>query len=273
MKYLIFGRGMIGNKFDSLLNDSHLSPVDITDFEAVKKEIQEYGPEVVINCAGKTGKPNVDWCEDHKLETIHSNVMGPFVLVRACQELSKYLVQVDSGCVYEGDNNGRGFTEEDEPNFTGSFYSKSKIMSQRILREFDNVLILRLRMPVLSEPDNRNYITKILRYPKIINNRNSITILDDFLVAAKCLMENKKTGIYNIVNPGSISPKEILDMYKEIVDPTHEFEVITAEELDTITKARRSNCILNSDKLEKEIKLKPIQERIRDCLIKYKEKL
>jgi len=271
MKYLIFGRGMIGTKLNVFLNDAYLSSVDITDFEAAKKEIQEIGPEVIINCAGKTGKPNVDWCEDHKLETIHSNVMGPFVLVRACQELYKYLVQVDSGCVYEGDNNGKGFSEEDEPNFTGSFYAKSKIMSQKILREFDNILILRLRMPVLSEPDDRNYITKILRYSKIINNRNSITILDDFLLAAKHLMENKKTGIYNIVNPGAISPKEILDMYKEIVDPNHNFEVISSEELDTITKARRSNCILNTDKLEKEIKLPSIQEGVRDCLIKYKE--
>ena len=100
-----------------------------------EKEILDKNPEAIINCAGKTGKPNVDWCEDHKVETLYSNVVGPLVLVKVCQELGKYFVHVGTGCVYEGDNNGKGFTEEDKPNFFGSFYSKSKIWSQEALEE------------------------------------------------------------------------------------------------------------------------------------------
>ena len=262
MKYLIFGKGMIGGKFDSLLEDTHLSGVNICDEEKVKEEIEKVNPDVVINCAGKTGRPNIDWCEDHKIETLNSNVKGLFVLLKSCQELGKYLVQIDSGCVYKGDNEGKGFNEEDEPNYFGSFYTRSKIIGQKLLKEFDNVLVLRIRFPVFSESNERNYLDKILKYNKIIDVKNSITIFDDFLEATKYLMENKKMGFYNVVNPGVISPAEILEVYKEVVDSSHSFEIISLEELYTFTKAERSNCVLNSDKLQKEFPLKDIKERI-----------
>ena len=38
--------------------------------ESVEAEIVAANPDFVINAAGKTGRPNVDWCEDHKQEVI-----------------------------------------------------------------------------------------------------------------------------------------------------------------------------------------------------------
>ena len=32
----------------------------------------------------QTGRPNVDWCEDHKQETIRSNVIGTMNLADCC---------------------------------------------------------------------------------------------------------------------------------------------------------------------------------------------
>ena len=46
---------------------------------------------------------------------------------------------------------------------------------------------------------------------------------------------------------------------------------ITKVEVGTkLTKAERSNCVLNSDKLQREFPLKPIKERIKEILVKYK---
>lgn len=271
MRYLIFGNGWIGNKFKDHLKEAFISNVDITDYYNVRKEIIENNPEVIINCAGATGRPNIDWCEEHKAETIYSNVAGPLVLAKVCEELGKYWVHLSSGCIYEGDNKGRGFSEEDKPTFYGSFYSKSKIWSEEMLKEFDDLLILRLRMPITSECNERNFITKIANHKKQINIENSITVIDDFLNAAKFLIEHNKTGIYNMANPGTITHKEILDMYKEIVDKNHSCEYITLEELErNIVKTRRSNCVLNTEKIEKEFKMRNVKEAVRDCLFKYK---
>ncbi len=274
MKYLIFGKGYIGNKFKEFLGeDAMLSDVRLEDYSAVKAELEKMRPEVVINCAGKTGRPNVDWCEDHKTETLFSNVTAPLILASASQELGIYMVHVGSGCVYEGYKNGEGFNEDDAPNFFGSFYSKTKAWSEAMMKEFP-ILQLRLRMPLDGEPGERNFITKITKYPKVISIPNSVSVIDDFLQVGKALIDKKATGIYNVTNEGTINHQEILDMYKEIVDPSYNYELFSVEEMEKITKAKRSNCGLSTKKLEAEgIKIRPVKEAVRDALYKYKENL
>lgn len=274
MKYLIFGKGYIGNKFKTFLQEeANISDLRLDDYSTIKNELEKERPDVVINCAGKTGRPNVDWCEDHKMETLSSNVTAPLILARACDELGLYMVHVGSGCVYEGYKNGEGYSEADAPNFFGSYYSRTKIWSETILNEFP-VLQLRLRMPFDSVPDQRNFISKIIKYPKVISISNSISIIEDFLKAAVALIEKRETGIFNMTNPGVIDHAEILEMYKEFVDPSYTYQLFSLEEMEKITKARRSNCGLSSKKLEaKGIHMRPIKEAVRETLIEYKRNL
>jgi dTDP-4-dehydrorhamnose reductase len=270
-KTLIFGNGYIGNKFKERLPGAIISPADITDAAAVKAALAEHKPDVVINCAGKTGRPNVDWCEGNKEATLASNVHGPLTLARACKENGAYLVHIGSGCVYEGDNNGKGFSEDDPPNFFGSFYSMTKILSEHGLKRYP-ALQLRLRMPLDSVPGPRNFVTKITSYQKVISVPNSISVIDDFLTAAIELIRQRKTGIYNLTNPGAITHEEILELYKEIVDPAFTYTLIPTHELDKMTKARRSNCVLNTDKLAAEgIRMPPIKDAVRKALHEYKK--
>ena len=270
-KVLIFGRGFMGNEFARRLAGSVVSPADITDPAAVRAAIRENAPDAVLNAAGKTGTPNVDWCEDHVLETISSNTLGPIALAKACEQEGVYMAHLGSGCVYEGDNGGAGFSENDAPNFFGSVYSRSKMYSEMALREFP-VLQLRLRMPVDSKPGPRNLVTKLAKYPKVASVKNSISVVDDFVPACKKLMEKGRTGIYNVTNPGAIEAVEILGMYREIVDPSFEYALISLDELYGFTKAKRSNCVLNTDKVAKEgIRMRPVREAVRDCLFKYKK--
>ena len=46
------------------------------------------------------------------------------------------------------------------------------------------------------------------------------------------------TGIYNFCNPGAVSHNEILDMYKDIVDPSFSYENFTIEEQNKILEAK-----------------------------------
>jgi 3,5-epimerase/4-reductase len=275
MKILIFGKGYIAHKFLEFYGPetAEISDVRIEDYSAVKAEVERAKPDVVLNCAGKTGRPNVDWCEDHKMETLSSNLVAPLILARVCEELSVYMAHVGSGCVYTGDKNGIGFCEDDEANFDGSFYSKTKAWSEAALREFP-VLQLRLRMPFDGVPGERNFITKIVKYDKVISVPNSISVLPDFLEASAALIEKRAIGVYNMTNPGWIDHEEILDMYKEIVDPSFEYELMDLSDLERITKAGRSNCGLSSKKLEDEgIKMRPVKEAIRAELENYRENL
>lgn len=84
----------------------------------------------MLNAAGSTGRPNVDWCEDNKEATIRSNAIGTMNLTDCCFLKGVHCTVFATGCVYQYDDEhpvgGKGFTEEDETNFDGSFYSFSK---------------------------------------------------------------------------------------------------------------------------------------------------
>lgn len=276
MKYLIFGKnGWLAQKFNDFLEGSEVSDVDITDLGAVRKELDEKKPEVVINAAGRTGRPNIDWCEEHKLETVAGNVTGPLNILQACEERKIYWVHLGSGCIFQGKGpDGKGFKETDEAD-PPSFYSWTKYWADSILKHFP-ILITRLRLPIDIELNPRNLIDKLVKYPQVIDNENSVTVIPDFLDAVKKLIDKKRIGIYHITNPGAIKPSEIMGLYKEIVDLKHQFKVISDEDLykQKLATAKRSNCVLNTDKLEKEgIKLEPIKERIVEVMKEYKKNI
>jgi dTDP-4-dehydrorhamnose reductase len=69
---------------------------------AVGVALDQYEPAVVLNCAGATGRPNVDWCEANKTATFRSNTIGPMVLAEACQGRQIHFVHMGSGCVFYG---------------------------------------------------------------------------------------------------------------------------------------------------------------------------
>jgi hypothetical protein len=69
----------------------------------------------------------------------------------------------------------------------------------------------------------------------------------------------KKTGTINLTNPGVISHDEILNAYKEKVDPTKTWENMTIEEQNGILKSKRSNNWLDTTKLENQYKVKGIK--------------
>lgn len=276
-KIIIFGKGYLGNRIADYLKCKVVgrSEVDLNDPDMINSYLNEMKPDVVINTAGKTGRPNIDWCEDHKEETIKSNIIAPANLSVSCSERGIYLVHLGSGCIYSGYNNEKGYSEEDEPNFYGpQFYAKTKIISEKILKENSNCLQLRIRMPIDDRPNERNFIGKVSKYKKVIDEPNSMTTVPHMLEVMKLMIEKGETGVFNLVNPGMTSAAEVMKLYKEIVDPNHSFELMDVDELDSITKGKRSNCKLNTEKLEsKGYKLPEIHEALRFCLESYRRYL
>jgi dTDP-4-dehydrorhamnose reductase len=265
-RILVFGNGWIGNRLATEFK-AEIVRADITNRIAVQAALERRAPTVVINAAGKTGRPNIDGCEADPSGTLLVNTAGPILLAEECLSRGIFMVHLGSGCVYEG---AGPFTEADPPNFFGSIYSRSKALSEAALKNLP-VLQLRIRMPFDGTPNPRNLITKLVGYPRIISVPNSLTYIDDFIVAAECLIAARRTGIWNIVNPGAITHGQILDLYRKIVDPDHKFETMALEELAAVTKAGRSNCVLDGGKLAGEgIRLQPVEAALSDALNDYR---
>lgn len=256
--FLIWGgRGWIAGHLQDMLKAdgkiAHVTTVRMEDREAVTKVIEEINPTHVLNCAGCTGRPNVDWCEDNKEATIRSNVIGTLNLADVCFLKGVHMTNFATGCIYQYDKahpwGGPGYTEEDPATFDGSFYSATKAKVEEIIKNYSNVLTLRLRMPVSDDLNPRNFVTKISSYAHVVDIPNSNTLLTDLLPAAILMAEHKDTGVYNFTNPGAISHNEVLALFKKIVRPSFEWKNFSLEEQAKVIKAGRSNCELDTTKL------------------------
>jgi len=67
-----------------------------------------------------------------QIETIRVNVLGLLNLADICSQKGIHLTTYATGCIFHYDKDfpqgsGRGFTEDDTPNFTGSYYSYTKV--------------------------------------------------------------------------------------------------------------------------------------------------
>ncbi|CAL9050658.1 unnamed protein product [Musa banksii] len=277
LKFLIYGRtGWIGGLLGKLCEKQDI-PYEygrgrLEERSQLIRDIQNVKPSHVFNAAGVTGRPNVDWCESHKQETIRTNVVGTLTLADVCRENGLLLMNYATGCIFEYDaqhpeGSGIGYKEEDKPNFTGSFYSKTKAMVEELLKEFDNVCTLRVRMPISSDLSNpRNFITKISRYNKVVNIPNSMTVLDELLPISIEMAKRSCRGIWNFTNPGVVSHNEILEMYKSYIDPSFKWTNFTLEEQAKVIVAPRSNNEMDASKLKREF---PELLSIKDSIIKY----
>ncbi|ESQ48497.1 hypothetical protein EUTSA_v10020227mg [Eutrema salsugineum] len=277
LKFLIYGKtGWLGGLLGKLCEKQGI-PYEygkgrLEDRASLSPGYSQHQTHSCLHAAGLTGRPNVDWCESHKTETIRVNVAGTLTLADVCRENDLLIMNFATGCIFEYDaahpeGSGIGFKEEDKPNFTGSFYSKTKAMVEELLREFDNVCTLRVRMPISSDLNNpRNFITKISRYNKVVNIPNSMTILDELLPISIEMAKRNLRGIWNFTNPGVVSHNEILEMYKSYIEPGFKWSNFTLEEQAKVIVAPRSNNEMDGSKLSKEF---PEMLSIKDSLIKY----
>ena len=267
MKWLIWGNGWI---YKNLLQyipreiSVILAETRADDEKAVKMEIDSVKPDRVICLIGRIRGPpgdipNIDYLEGTNSEesreklniNIRDNLFAPLQLSMICNELNIHYTYLGTGCIftYDGDNDIK--TEEDNPNFFGSSYSIVKGYTDRLMKLNDNnTLNVRIRMPISDDIyDKSSFVSKIISYPQIISIPNSVSVMSDVLPALVDMINSKKTGTINLVNPETITHKQIKEFYIKYVDSSHTYRVITITDQDKLLKASRSNIHLDAKKL------------------------
>ena len=289
MIILLYGhKGWIGQQFCRLLDNtqSHtiiLGNARIDNTNDLVKEIDKCNPTHIISFIGRThgeinGKqyPTIDYLEQpgKLVDNIRDNLFSPLSLALICKEREIHYTYLGTGCIFTYIKNKEdvGFQENDLPNFTGSGYSTVKGFTDRLMHQLENnVLNLRIRMPIIGEDNPRNFITKITTYDKICSISNSMTVLPELLPLVINMMENSQVGTINLTNPGSISHNEILTMYKKYVDPNFQWKNFSIEEQNNILASERSNNLLDTTLLKKLYpNVKDIHSAVRDLLKNYK---
>jgi dTDP-4-dehydrorhamnose reductase len=279
MIYLLGGSGYVGQAYQALLKRRGVAfrnlkraELDYANPSVLEAALKRDRPEFLINAAGYTGKPNVDACELHKTECLMGNAVLPGIVAQACEAAGVPWGHVSSGCIYTGNGpRESGFTEEDTPNFTFrtnncSFYSGTKGLGEEVLAGHPNVFIWRLRIPFDGVENPRNYLTKMMRYARLLEATNSISQLDEFVDATlACWTKRVPFGTYNVTNPGKVTTHEVVELIRRSGVCNKQFEYFTdeADFMKVAAKTPRSNCVMDSSKLASVgISLTPVREAI-----------
>ncbi len=315
MVVLLGASGYIGEAFAAELQRRSIpflplarAQLNYADFKLLLNFLRERRPDLVINAAGHTGRPNVDACEDQKAETLQGNTLLPMTVAHACLAAGTPWAHVSSGCIYSGAKVRRpdkeewtverdlntpplrelfakaperfqGFEEIDPPNFTFrrppcSFYSGTKALAEEALTGLGNGYVWRLRIPFDEIDGARNYLSKLLRYARVYDNINSLSHRSDYARACLDLWQQRAPfGFYNVTNPGAVSTRDVIQLMEQIRPPGRPFEFWASDEefYRLGAKTPRSNCILNVDKLlAAGVQMRPVAEALRAALAEWR---
>jgi len=280
--------------------------IDYTSFDILFDYVREMRPEFIINAAGYGPNPNVDACELAREEVLCANALLPQTIARVCLLTNTPWGHVSSGSIYVGakvaaewgrmrierDLNHpelrrllaghpeevHGFTEWDEPNFSFrhapcNFYSGTKALAEEAIRGVGQSYIWRPRMLFNECDEARNMLSKLQHYTRVYDNVNSISHLDEFVRACLELWERQAPfGIYNVVNPGAVTTRRIVEMIQRFLKPDRRFEFWKNDEefYSCQAKTPRSNCILDASKLlSLGVRMRPVEESLGDALERW----
>ncbi len=279
--------------------------INYTQFEVLFDYVRKIKPAFLINCAGYTGRPDVEACDVQRVETVQANTILPQIVARVCNMTNTPWGHVSSCSIYCGskllENGGMrivrelnrpeiqhlfdnrperfcGFTELDEPNFSFrqsscSFYSGTKALAEDSLRGFGNHYLWRPGLVFDHVDTPRNFLSRIQRHPRLHDSINSLSHRGDFVKACLDLWERSaQFGAYNVVNPGAVSTRHLAATVERILKPDIPLAFASTDvEFDRpAEKASHPGCIVDGAKLRAARgAMRPVAEALEDSLEKW----
>lgn len=255
--------------------------VDADAERRVLYQLREFQPTHVICLIGRTRGPGyntIDYLEQSgKIrDNVRDNLLAPLLLsqwVRNFNDSERdegpheddvlvdgdelgtpsgpvHTTYIGTGCIF-GDGSDKTYAEDANPDFFGSSYSCVKGATDVLMREIfsDSVLNVRIRMPIMNEDHEYDFISKIVKYGQgngVINERNSVTVWPTLIEPMVRMMKTCTTGTVNLVNPDPLTHHEMLDLYKRYCDPSYEYKSLTIADQDKNLDSKRSNNQLDA---------------------------
>ncbi len=183
--------------------DGAVQALDITKEEEVKAYVEQWSPDIIINCAAFTA---VDLCEAEEDKAFRINALGPGYLAEAVQKTGAKLVHVSTDYVFDGKASSP-YTE-DSPTHPASAYGRTKQAGDELVQKnCSRYFILRTAWVY---GDGKNFVKTMLR---LAQSGNKLRVVSDqfgtptsALELARAiifLMETESYGIYHATCEGS----------------------------------------------------------------------
>ena len=178
MKILLTGStGQVGTAIKNRLNQLKKYKVlsltrnecDLSKLDSLKRSINKYQPELIINAAAYT---KVDQAEDDIDLAYLINSKAVRILSESAKDLDVPLIHFSTDYVFDGSKQGK-YNERDNPNPIG-IYGKSKFDGENAIREIDGYLYFQGELGLFQ---NKKYL--YLTIKNLIKEKKNIKIVSD----------------------------------------------------------------------------------------------
>lgn len=214
---------------DKDVNETWLDYLDFRDFEAYKKDVEEFEPDYLFHLGAYT---NLEWCEMNADETYLTNTLCVENAVNIANTLNIPLLYVSTAGIFDGKK--ELYDDWDQPNPLG-VYARSKYMGERFVCENANrFLVCRAGWMMGSGPKkDKKFIQKLMKQIKdgkrelfIVNDRDGTpTYTHDFAKTVKSLLNKELWGLYNCVCGGQTSRLEVAQELLNIIGKKDEIKI------------------------------------------------
>lgn len=218
IEYAVMGHtGFLGQHVVKVLEEQKLPYYCMTSrlesLDDIRRELKRVRPKYVICAAGVGGRPNIDWCERHKSETVMGNVVGQLNVAHVCKELGIHCTLFGSGVIFNKAEFCTHFDDNATGNFSNNFYTAQRLVLEQAISAYPEVLLLRIMYPITAEENSRNFLDKLLTFPETCNIPCSYTVIDSLFPLLPEMSKRRLGGVYNFVNPGESTHFEISNSF------------------------------------------------------------
>ena len=288
-KILITGSGLLASSLSSKFPDSECFLtyrqnklennnsifLDMTNKKELEKIVFHVKPDIIIHTAAIT---NLDWSEKNQSSTFDVNTKATQEIMNLAKRINSKLVFISTDSVFDGKNGDYKEKDEVEPI---NIYSKSKVLAENYVKDYEKSLIVRGTFFGLKNGKKESFFSYLLNELK--NNRkirvpkdkiSNGLFVEDFSRIISDMCKKELCGIYHL---GSIDFEdnarfakhlsEICNFNKELIEECLFDEIFKERKL--IAK-RPLNTVLNIEKISKEIKMPTVEEVITSFSRNYK---
>jgi len=211
------------------VNEIWLSYLDFRDYEAYKKDVENFQPDWLFHLGAYT---DLEYCELNKEDTYVTNTESVRHAVHIANELFIPLLYISTAGIFDGKN--AVYDESSKPNPMGH-YAKSKYYGEKyVIENAKEYLICRAGWMMGGGPKkDKKFIQKIMKQIKASKNELHIvndklgtpTYTHDFAANVKLLIEKGEHGLFNMVSGGLTGRFEVATELVRILGLREEIKI------------------------------------------------
>lgn len=150
---------------------------------------------------------NLEFCENNKIETIKTNILGTMNVALFCNEINAKLIYISTDYVFRGDKGNYKPNDEVGPI---NFYGETKLAAEIITKSISNHLIIRLSFCEDVFPYKLAYFNQISTKIKVSEASQKIYYLIQGNSTGTKHIPGTKQNVYNFAKKTNKNVKKTL---------------------------------------------------------------